>query len=49
MIEFGYKQTPIDLKSNLPVETDFQDTGFHFNYDKIDKSGSQLKYHETNE
>lgn len=39
MIEFGYKQTPIDLKTNLEVTTTFQDTAFEYNYDKIDKSG----------
>ena len=42
---FGAKQTPIDLKTQMEITTDFKDDAFKFNYEKVDAQKS-LKFNE---
>ena len=45
--EFGKKQTPIDLSSQMEVLKGFQDKEFQFNYDTLESVQQQLKFNET--
>jgi hypothetical protein len=33
----------------MPVALSFKDRAFNFNYDKIDHTGDQMKFNETND
>ena len=47
LFEFGKKQTPINLSSQMEVLEDFQDKEFDYAYEKVEQNQKQLKFNET--